>query len=179
MMQRSNRKSHLQAPLSPATQALLRSEGPFSGASSSHHTSASRTPTSGDIPLITGSSTSSGMYTPEQGLHRALSAGESGTPDSTVQTSYLERPSAPLRTASASVLDSHDGNTYGQPTIMMPLRPAPPSNAPNGPLPPPPASFLRIGARRPESSKETNGNTIYPNGLGSSTMYTNAEGRPI
>lgn len=151
MMQRSNRKSHLTAPLSPATQALLRSEGPFSGGHSPSRTdtSNSKTPTSGDIPIGTSTSSSSGAYISEP-VHRVLSADVNGNAGMFPNQSPLERPSFPPRTSSTSVISSggrsrNDDHSFIQPQTMtsMPIRPAPP---PGGPLPQPPkASSRRLG----------------------------------
>ena len=175
MMQRSNRKSHLQAPLSPATQALLRSEGPFSGHSPS------KTPTSGDILIATGSSTSSSQYTPDSAISRPFPAGGNGTPiPSSARSSTLDRPPYPFRTSSSNALDSKHENLHQPSSIMMPLRPAPPSAAPNGPLPIPPASASRTtGLRRPDQSKEINGNSAYPGCDPVASVYANGEGQPL
>lgn len=165
MMQKANRKSHLQAPLSPSTQALLRSEGPFSGGHSpGKDTSTSKTPTSGEIPIATsaGTSATSAAYAPEPPVQRVVSADANGAPHGTVQHpsqqqqqpqlqqqeqqrpmhALVERPHYPPRTTSASAVPSgrlreRDGERmpYMQPTVM-PIRPAPP---PGGPLPAPPS----------------------------------------
>ena len=170
MMQRSNRKSHLTAPLSPATQALLRSEGPFSsGHSPSRDTTNSKTPTSGEIPIAASSSTaatssasSSSSYHQEPAIQRVLSAEVNGSHGLFPNQSPLERPSFPPRTSSTSVLASRqkDENLYTQAT-NMPIRPAPP---PGGPLPQPPGTSSKTSNRRQGMS-----NITYPNG----------EGRPI
>ena len=172
-MQRSNRKSHLTAPLSPATQALLRSEGPFSsGQSPSRDTTDSKTPTSGEIPIATSSSSSasyapiavssagSNSYNPEP-VSRVLSAEVNGTNGAFTGQSPIQRPSFPPRTSSTSVLShgrsrDHE-NSYIHPT-SMPIRPAPP---PGGPLPMPPTGSSRMYTRRPGGI-----NTMYPNGEG-------------
>ena len=148
MMQKANRKSHLQAPLSPATQALLRSEGPFSGGHSpGRDTSSSKTPGSADIPTTastnTSISTAPSSYEPEPGVQRVMSAEVNGThgPSNYPNQYSSQRPAYPPRTSSTSMISSdktrekeHDRQPYIQPTIM-PIRPAPP---PGGPLPPPP-----------------------------------------
>ena len=159
-MQRSNRKSHLTAPLSPATQALLRSEGPFSGSSPSRDTINSKTPTSGDIPIATSSTNSSASFHSEP-VSRVFSAEINGSNGMYPNQSPLERPSFPPRTSSTSVISTgrsrdHD-HSFVQPTTM-PIRPAPP---PGGPLPQPPT---RMNARR--------------QGLGS-MGYPNGEGQPL
>ena len=144
MMQKANRKSHLQAPLSPATQALLRSEGPFSGGPSPNKdASNSKTPTSGEIPIAASagaqaSASSTSTFVAEPGVHRVMSAEVNGSGS---HNSYAaERPGYPPRTSSTNVISSNgkhpsrDSQTYLQHTVM-PIRPAPP---PGGPLPHPP-----------------------------------------
>lgn len=165
MMQRSNRKSHLTAPLSPATQALLRSEGPFSsGASPSRDTSissTSKTPTSGEIPIATvPSATSSVTSYSSEPVQRVLSANMNGSNNTFSGPNPLERPTYPPRTSSTSVLPSarprdSENQSFTQPTVM-PIRPAPP---PGGPLPQPPSGLSRTPLRR------ANG-TAYHNGEG-------------
>ena len=172
-MQRSNRKSHLTAPLSPATQALLRSEGPFSsGQSPSRDTTDSKTPTSGEIPIGT-SSSSSTSYAPTavssasstsyntEPVSRVVSAEINGSNGIFHGQSPMERPSFPPRTSSTSVLShgrprDHE-NSYIQP-MSMPIRPAPP---PGGPLPIPPTGNSRMYSRRTAGI-----NPGYPNGEG-------------
>ena len=139
MMQKANRQSHLQAPLSPATQALLRTEGPFSsGHSPNKDASNSKTPTSGEIPIAASAGTqasaaSSAAFAPEPGVHRVMSADMNGVHNH--NSFAAERPGYPPRTSSASSkLQSRDGPHYMQQTVM-PIRPAPP---PGGPLPHPP-----------------------------------------
>ena len=174
MMQRSNRKSHLTAPLSPATQALLRSEGPFSsGHSPSKDTTNSKTPTSGEIPIATSSSSTSGSYPPitassagsssynPEPVSRVLSAEVNGSNGIFPGQSPLERPNFPPRTSSTSVMShgrprDHEAS-YNQPT-SMPIRAAPP---PGGPLPHTPAGSSRMYPRRAGAS-----NPGYPNGEG-------------
>ena len=143
-MQKANRKSHLQAPLSPATQALLRSEGQFSnGPSPNRDASNSKTPPSGEIPIAASAGTqasaaSSAAFIPDQAVQRVMSAGLNG---GGIHNSYAnDRPGYPPRTSSTSSMSNgkptaRDGpHTYIQPTAM-PIRPAPP---PGGPLPNPP-----------------------------------------
>lgn len=52
MMERHNRKSHLAPQLSPSTQALLRGETVASPGIQSSASNTSKTPTSGDIPIV-------------------------------------------------------------------------------------------------------------------------------
>lgn len=157
MMQKNNRKSHLAAPLSPSTQALLKSEGPFAGGglSPSRDTSMSKTPTSGEIPIAASAGTSApSQYAPDKpqqaaperaGVQRVLSADPNG---SGLQTSLRspapERPAFPPRTSSTSVLPSPSPSNSQ--SMVMPIRAAPPPGGLPG-LPPNPASTTS-GARR-------------------------------
>ena len=143
MMQKANRKSHLQAPLSPATQALLRTEGPFSSSHSpGKDGSIAKTPTSGEIPIAASAGTqASSGFMPEPGVHRVQSAEINGTGSHNGYSAQhsSERPSYPPRTSSTSVIpgrgkENAERNSFIQPTVM-PIRPAP-----NGPLPQPPGS---------------------------------------
>lgn len=145
-MQKANRKSHLQAPLSPATQALLRSEGPLSGGHSPGKDITSKTPTSGEIPIAASAgaqASASSTFSPEPGVHRVQSEDVNGTGSHNGYASYSQsdRPSYPPRTSSTSGIsgkgkESSERHPFIQPTVM-PIRPAPP---PNGPLPHPPGS---------------------------------------
>ena len=126
MMQKANRKSHLQAPLSPATQALLKSEGPFSGGSTSQAKD-SKTPTSGEIPIVASSSTQS--FVPEP-VHRVMSADISNESSTNGYSDYTsERPGFPPRTSSTSILpsrtrESSERNSF-VPQSGVAIRPAP------------------------------------------------------
>ena len=158
MMVTNNRKSHLAAPLSPNTQALLRSgdSSIFTGSSPSRDTSVSRTPTSGEIPIVDGNAT---QTITEPHIQRVLSAEINGSNPRFSNQSPLERPSYPPRTSSTSVLSSgrpREHETYSQQTVM-PIRPAPPS----GPLPPPPTGSMRTTSRRQGMSSFS-----YPHGEG-------------
>ena len=174
MMVTSNRKSHLQAPLSPNTQALLRS-GDFANSSPSGKpetantiTAANnKTPTSGEIPVINGSSTSrpstiNAQSTSDQHIQRVSSAEMNGT-NGTHHASQnpLDRPTFPPRTSSTSVVGGKDRSDRESqqfiPSTVMPIRPAPP---PNGPLPHPPGGSMRMASRR-------------------QGMYSQAEGQPL
>jgi len=160
MMQKSNRKSHLTAPLSPATQALLRSEGPFSSgfSPSSKDTLSSKTPTSGDIPIVAPPSSHSSISYNSEPVLRVLSADVNGSHSMFPNQSPLDRPSFPPRTSSTSIISSSSrSRDYDQGT-SMPIRPAPP---PGGPLPLPPGQNSRLNARR----QNLNG-SAYSNGDG-------------
>ena len=158
MMVTNNRKSHLAAPLSPSTQALLRSgdSSAFSGSSPSKDTSTSKTPTSGEIPIADGNV---GQAYVEPHLQRVLSAEVNGSNGLFPKQSPLERPTFPPRTSSTSVVPagrSREQEGYPGHTVM-PIRPAPPS----GPLPPPPVGGMRMSSRRRGLS-----GLAYPNGEG-------------
>ena len=160
MMVTNNRKSHLTAPLSPSTQALLRSgdSSAFTGSSPSKDTTVSKTPTSGEIPIADGNA---GQAYAEPHLQRVLSAEVNGSNGLFPNQSPLERPSYPPRTSSTSVVPtgrSREQESYSAQTVM-PIRPAPPS----GPLPPPPppAGSMRMSSRRQGLS-----GLAYPNGEG-------------
>ena len=157
----NNRKSHLAAPLSPNTQALLRSgdSSIFNGSSPSRDNNMSKTPTSGEIPIADGNATQA--FT-EPHIQRVLSADMNGSNGRFSNQSPLERPVYPPRTSSTSVLASsrpRDQESYGQQTVM-PIRPAPPS----GPLPPPPTGSMRTISRRQGMSSFT---------------YPHVEGQPL
>lgn len=131
MMQKANRKSHLQAPLSPATQALLKSEGPFSGGSPSQGKD-SKTPTSGEIPIVASASTHSFVPDPvhTDPVHRAMSADISSESSTNGYTHYpSDRPGFPPRTSSTSVLPSRTRESNERASFIpqsgMPIRPAP------------------------------------------------------
>jgi hypothetical protein len=159
MMQRSNRKSHLTAPLSPATQALLRSEGPFSGGQSpgKKDTANLITPTSGVIPIATSASI---QTFPEQSIPRVMSDTINGNGAGSSRDSSLnrsDRPSFPPRTSSSNVVRTRE-EEFAYPSMNIPIRPAPP---PSGPLPQPPGGLIA----RPVSSRRPN-QYAYPNGEG-------------
>ena len=168
-MERHNRKSHLAPQLSPATQALLRSD---SISSPSKESSSSKTPTSGEIP-IAGDNMKSSPPSDTATAQRTLPVDINGA-SMYPQGSNFARQAFPPRTSSTSGASSNrsrenDGMNIA-PTLQfrpkdndsfnLPIRPAPP---PSGPLPPPPNPSLRNSMpRRPG----TNGNG-YPNGEGS------------
>ncbi len=170
MMERHNRKSHLAPQLSPSTQSLLRGD---LIPSPSKESSASKTPTSGEIP-IAGDDVKPSPPSDTPIVQRALPAdtNSAGLYDS--QSSNFARQAFPPRTSSssgASSSRSRDNNAISITSALqfrqkdndsfnLPIRPAPP---PSGPLPPPPnASFRNSTSRR----QGANGNG-YPNGEGS------------
>lgn len=163
MMVTNNRKSHLTAPLSPSTQALLRSgdSSVFSGSSPGKDTTMSKTPTSGEIPIADDRNATQ-PYTQPVHIQRVLSAEVNGSNGMYPNQSPLERPSFPPRTSSTSVISSGRGRdreheNYVHPQMSMPIRPAPPS----GPLPQPPTGGMRMSSRRQGMSS-----IGYPHGEG-------------
>ncbi|CAD6594309.1 MAG: MAP kinase kinase (MEK) [Alectoria sarmentosa] len=166
MMERHNRKSHLAPQLSPSTQALLRGESVPSPKESSAST-ASRTPTSGEIP-IADEEIKASPRSEQPALQRVIPAEINGTGMYPSQSSAFDRQGFPPRTSSTtgplssrsregesfspkSGLPSHprdsghfnphprDSGNFN-PTTTLPIRPAPP---PSGPLPPPPSANFR------------------------------------
>lgn len=121
MMEKNKRKSHLQPPLSPTTQALLRSDlGKSSGATSSATTPGGITPSSGDIPIA-----ASSVSTPRSDFVRHEQASQSAGLNGGSRPS--SRPGYPPRTSStpghAPTLSSTDTNGG----MQIPFRPAPDS----------------------------------------------------
>ncbi|KAI9813583.1 MAG: MAP kinase kinase (MEK) [Pycnora praestabilis] len=124
MMEKHNRKSHLAPKLSPATQALLRESS-----TTSQETNASKTPTSGEIPIV-------GDVRPFPNEAKLTKEINGGQPPS------VARPNFPPRTSSASNATSISGQIRKSiigATMTLPIRPAPPA----GPLPAPPGSSGR------------------------------------
>ncbi len=135
MMEKSNRKSHLQQPLSPATKALLRDNSP------PKDTPSAKTPTSGEIPIEVKPSPGSVREN-----HPASRAPHMKEPNGAQPQPGSSRPGYPPRTSSAS--SGHSAFSRGGITAnltTLPIRPAPP---PAGPLPTPPGS----SSGRPMSS---------------------------
>lgn len=154
MMERHNRKSHLAPQLSPSTQALLRGE---SMSSPSRESSASKTPTSGEIPIADDGVKHSPA--PEQPtVSRVYSADANGAGLYAAQSSNYDRQPFPPRTSSTfprdnrpKDQDSYSASGYAQTRLKeseafnLPIRPAPP---PSGPLPQTPTSNLRYPTAR-------------------------------
>ncbi|KAI4285682.1 MAG: hypothetical protein Q9185_001244 [Variospora sp. 1 TL-2023] len=158
MMERHNRKSHLAPQLSPSTQALLRGD---SISSPSKESAASKTPTSGEIPIAGDSVKHSPAPEQQPAVSRVYSADVNGTGLHSAPTANFERQVFPPRTSSTFPRDNRlkDQEVHATPaylpsrpkeneTFNLPIRPAPP---PSGPLPPPPpTSSLRYpSSRRP------------------------------
>lgn len=166
MMERHNRKSHLAPQLSPSTQGLLRGD---SISSPSKESAASKTPTSGEIP-IAGDGVKHSPASEQPAVSRVYPAEVNGAGLHSAPTSNFERQVFPPRTSSTFPRDSrlrdqevHAPPTFSQPrpkeneAFNLPIRPAPP---PSGPLPPPPpASSLRYPtSRRPGTNGHSYGN---------------------
>lgn len=156
MMERHNRKSHLAPQLSPSTQALLRGEPAVSPSKESSASTASKTPTSGDIPIAE-EDTRPTLTSDQPPVQRALASDVNGTSIYPSQTVTYERQGFPPRTSS-SITQSprpreadtlspsmglpnrpRDSGSFNSSTTL-PIRPAPP---PSGPLPVPPSTTLR------------------------------------
>lgn len=156
-MERHNRKSHLAPQLSPSTQALLRGD-PIS--SPSKESAASKTPTSGEIP-IAGDGVKHSPASEQPAVSRVYSADVNGTGLHSAPTSNFERQAFPPRTSSTFPRDSRSRDPDVRPPSIvtprpkeneafnLPIRPAPPpSGPPSGPLPQPPTSSLRYPSTR-------------------------------
>ncbi len=102
-MERHNRKSHLAPQLSPSTQALLRGE---TVASPSKESSASKTPTSGEIPIVGGADMKASPPLDMSAIERALPVEVNGTSLYPTPPSSYERPIFPPRTSSSSASQS-------------------------------------------------------------------------
>ena len=121
MMERHNRKSHLAPQLSPSTQALLRGE---TVASPSKESSASKTPTSGEIPIAGGEDVKPSPPLDMSAVQRALPQEVNGTSMYPTPSSSYERPSFPPRTSSTSAIQSsrpRDSEIFN--SVMQPSRP--------------------------------------------------------
>lgn len=165
MMVKHNRKSHLAPQLSPSTQALLRGEtqpspkdtGLSAPSTASASSTASKTPTSGIIPIAEDDARQTPTSNPAP--QRVYSNDVNGTGMYQSQSAAFDRQGFPPRTSSTfpgpSPGRSRDGEDFSptgglpkqprdsgnfNPTTTLPIRPAPP---PSGPLPLPPGSSVR------------------------------------
>lgn len=168
-MERHNRKSHLAPQLSPSTQALRGD----SLSSPSKESSASKTPTSGEIPIV-GDNVKHSPVSEQPSISRVYAADVNGASLYAAQSSNFDRHAFPPRTSSTFPRDtrSRDQETHSSSTsaqssrpkeleaFNLPIRPAPP---PSGPLPPPPTSSLRY----PTSRRQGTNGLAYGNGEGS------------
>ena len=154
-MQKANRKSHLQPPPSPGTQALLRAAQATNPSASSAST---RTPTSGDP---TGGGAPSATATASTARTPDSVVGDLPPPGAPVPVAAAagsaERPAFPPRTSSsghglpgARAKDRAPAVPQPPYAMAMPIRPAPP---PGGPLPHPPGKE-DMGQRRYPYARE-------------------------
>ena len=171
MMEKHNRKSHLAPKLSPSTQALLRGEpqpSPSKDSTPSAPSTATKTPTSGIIPIAEDDSRS----IPNADLYAAqrIPNDVSGVGMYQSQNAVFDQQGFPPRTSSnlsgPSTGRSKDGDTLSpsgshprdsgsfNPITTLPIRPAPPS----GPLPAPPTSSHRIST----SKRQIPNGAAYP-----------------
>lgn len=154
MMERHNRKSHLAPQLSPSTQALLRGETASPGLPTSL-SNASKTPTSGDIPIVEDYArptlpaemvtapadiNGSGLYQPQ-----SVTFDRSGFPprssSTLAQTSSKPRESENVTTTSRFPPRESSGFA----STILPIRNAGP---PSGALPQPPDTAFRTASLR-------------------------------
>ncbi|KAL2045261.1 hypothetical protein N7G274_002344 [Stereocaulon virgatum] len=147
MMERHNRKSHLAPQLSPATRDLLRREEVPSpnDAPPSAPSTATKTPTSGVIPLVEDDRRAVPTEINGTGMHSSQSTSfdRSGFPPRTSSNMTALSPGRPRDGDSFSPrrgLPTHPRNSGNFNSTTLPIRPAPP---PSGPLPAPPDTSLR------------------------------------
>lgn len=148
MMERHNRKSHLAPQLSPSTQALLRGETTASPSRESSASTASKTPTSGDIPIAEENLRAAQTSDPTRAYSPAVGGGMYPN------QAFPPRKSSTFSQSSSRARDVDGAPSYdGVPNEIrengsfttLPIRPAP-----TGPLPAPPgASFRNSTTKRP------------------------------
>jgi mitogen-activated protein kinase kinase len=177
LLERDNRKSHLAPQLSPATQALLRSnDSPVAGSNTATSPGFSLpTPTSGDIP-IGGDDIRSATTSPQ--YHDPVV--NSARPSTNNGPTSVSRPSASFHPG----LTPRASTTNSIPKLTTPISDHPSSNgsasatapnfnsttlpmrpAPAGPLPPPPVPRKEMGDDKKESRRQaTFGNGLYGSG---------------
>ena len=162
MMERHNRKSHLAPQLSPSTQALLRGESAASPGIQSSASTASKTPTSGDIPIAEDyprlnpttdmvaaqvDVNGTGMYQPQN-----VSFDRSGFPPRSssnfAQSSSRPRDSDSFSPSSRFPLRESSGFA----SATLPIRNAAP---PSGALPQPPDTAFRNATSRQPAANST------------------------
>lgn len=187
MMERHNRKSHLAPQLSPSTQALLRGEGV---SSPSKESSALKTPTSGEIPIVGGDDMKASSALDMCAVQRALPIEINGTNMYPTPPSSYERPLFPPRTSSSSAVQtnrsreseifnsvptqirSRDTDNINVTTVSQTrprdtdtysttVLPIRPAPPPTGPLPAPPGS---TGFRASMLRRQATNGLAYPNG---------------
>lgn len=150
MMERHNRKSHLAPQLSPSTRALLRGEEVSSpnDTPASAPSTATKTPTSGTIPIVEDDRRAMPTEINGTGMHPSQRASfdRSGFPPRTSSNTSVPPPGRPRDGDSFSPrrgLPSHPRDSGNFNSTTLPIRPAPP---PSGPLPAPPDASLRNSA---------------------------------
>ena len=166
MMEKHKRKSHLAPQLSPATQGLLRGEPAASPRESASVASATKTPTSSEIPAVSDEHRPLPTSTSEPPMSSRITDvnGAGAFPQETPAMYDNQAYGHPPRTSSSLSQSSslqkalnHYDNFPNHPqessgfNHTLPIRPAPPA----GPLPQPPGSSYGKGTT-PRSSA-TNG----------------------
>jgi mitogen-activated protein kinase kinase len=179
LLERDNRKSHLAPQLSPATQALLRTnDSPVAGSNSATSPGYSLpTPTSGDIPIggddIRSATTSPQYHDPAISSARPSNNGgptSAARPSgSSFQPGVLPRASTTnsipkIATSSTSEHAAPNGSSSatapGFNSTALPMRPAP-----AGSLPPPPVPRKEVGDDKKEGRRQAAfGNGLYGSG---------------
>jgi mitogen-activated protein kinase kinase len=172
LLERDNRKSHLAPQLSPATQALLRSnDSPVAGSTSATSPGYSLpTPTSGDIPIggdgIRSATTSPQYHDPIANAARPLpTSGSTGTARPSFHPGLTPRASTTNSVPKLTTITSDHGVPNGSSSATipgfnsttLPMRPAP-----AGPLPPPPVPRKEVGS---DDKKESRRQAAFGNGL--------------
>ena len=169
MMERHNRKSHLAPQLSPSTQALLRGETVASPGLPTSISNASKTPTSGDIPIVEDYTRSalpaelvtaqvelngSGLYQPQ-----TVTFDRSGFPprssSNLPQTSSKPRDSENFTTTSRFPPRENSGFN----STTLPIRNAGP---PSAALPQPPDTAFRTASLRQQTPNNSSFADAYP-----------------
>lgn len=176
MLERDNRKSHLAPQLSPATQALLRSnDSPVTGSTSATSPGFSMpTPTSGDIP-IGGDDIRSATTSPQYNdpIINAARPSTNGGPASASRPQFhpglTPRASTTNSVPKLSTVSSSDhgvpngsvsATTASFNTTSLPMRPAP-----AGALPPPPVPRKEVGDDKRDGRRQAGfGNGHYGSG---------------
>ena len=164
MMERHNRKSHLAPQLSPSTQALLRGETTMSPSKETSTSTAARTPTSGDIPIVEQDSRALPIPDISQ---LDINGAYSHQSQSTHYEQFPPRsssgfPQNPSRSRDVDAYSPNPSNarsssreTNYTTTTTLPIRPAPP---PTGPLPQPPTTAFR----NPNHKRPTTNGSAFP-----------------
>lgn len=178
LLERDNRKSHLAPQLSPATQALLRSnDSPVAGSTSATSPGYSLpTPTSGDIPIggddIRSATTSPQYHDPIANAARpSTNSGSASAARPSFHPGLTPRASTTNSVPKLTTITSDHGapngsssaTTPGFNSTTLPMRPAP-----AGPLPPPPVPRKEVGGDDKNRRQAAFGNGLYGSGYPSS-----------